>query len=129
MTCFFLALFGFCMITLRAAYRVSVDEHDDKNDNAARGDWKKGTTAPIYPPLPYENYPTPDECNNHDDDDDDGVSSLGTPTTPHEAYQVDDHMTHPLAVTSSVSPLPVPSDMAQAKREEHWKYNDDGLDC
>ena len=101
MTSFFLTLFGFTMITLRAAYRVSWADEDEIE---AEHDLKlMSNTQAEYPPVQY-GQPAP------------AVSSPSKPMP-----YVDPHLSHPITISPSMSPLPVP---ARAKNT-----NDDGFDC
>lgn len=115
MTAFFLALFGYIMITLRAAYRVSsVDGNGEDYRDYATDDLKlvpaDTPTPPIYPPYFKSPFSQQEES----------VASQ----TPAQ------HMSHPLATTSSVSPLPVPSRVTEPKGNRHYyQADDDGFDC
>ena len=107
-TAFFLAFFGYLMITFRAAYRVSCTDSDGRVEE----DLKMAES--ISPPLPYTEYSPQTEREQ--------------PSSQHMATQ--HHLSHPLASSDSVVPLTVPHGrhgLDVPKTAKSWE--DDGFDC
>lgn len=100
MTSFFLVLFGYLMITFRAAYRVSWVSEEDEMEHDLK--LVSNNTPPEYHPSMQDGQPVV--------------------AVPQEQV-VEAHMLHPIGVTPSVSPLPVPSSPRTRK------VYDDGFDC